>query len=239
MVIRTFLTFYRLWHLYESNNEFITKIYSSKTYHTLLNVAEYGHYIHDCKSANTSIPYLLQAAEFTLTPNAAMLYKKLWSISQCLKDPTILSKKMMEIAFIGDMEELEKESRALTIYSPKIVSREPPSPWFSLLQGISYEIGKEYMNYFFIKPSHTPIYDRFTEIQTKYKSYYRSYYQIQFLAVDISDELLLFHRKFQQSVHTSILLYGNSIMLLSDALGYLYGGDKAVFVIEGISQFYI
>lgn len=104
--------------------------------------------------------------------------------------------------------------------------------------GASYEISEEIINYFFVSPTHTPLYDKFTQIQTKMKSYYRfldeSYRQMNYLAVDIMDELALFTTKFHTSIQSTVSLYYLTGFLLIETVGCLYYSDNTVFMIEGI-----
>jgi hypothetical protein len=105
--------------------------------------------------------------------------------------------------------------------------------------GATYEIGEETINYFFHSPTHTPLYDKFTQIQQRLKSYYRyldeSYRQMNYLAIDIMDELSLFTTKFHTSIHSTISLYYSTGFLFAETLGFLYGSDETVFFIEGIN----
>lgn len=245
LMLRILWLFYRIWHLYESNNEFVSQVQVSKTFHTVINTVSYTHLISECQTVNTSMPYLLRLSELTLHPDAAALYKKIWDTTHCLQDPSILTRKMMELTDIHN-ELLEDAKRnELVEYNPHaiqvFVEKSVPDSaentgMFSILKGAVYELGEESLNYFFRKPSHTPVYDKLTKVQNRMKTYYRTYYQIQFLAIDVSDELLLFHKKFQQSVHTSLGIYTSSGILLADITGYMYGGDTAVLAIEGIGQ---
>lgn len=104
--------------------------------------------------------------------------------------------------------------------------------------GASYEISEEIIHYFFVSPTHTPLYDKFTQIQTKMKSYYRfldeSYRQMNYLAVDIMDELALFTTKFHTSIQSTVSLYYLTGFLLIETVGCLYYSDNTVFMIEGI-----
>jgi hypothetical protein len=235
---------YRIWHLYESNNEFVSQVKVSKTFYTVVNTASYTHLISECRVTNTSMPYLLRLSELTLHPDAAALYKKIWDTTHCLQDPSILTRKMMELTDIHNQLIEESKTGELVVYNPYAIKKieipkqevKEENGVFSILKGAAYELGQESMNYFFRKPSHTPIYDKLTTVQNKMKTYYRTYYQIQFLAIDVSDELMLFQKKFQQVVHTSFGIYTSSGILIADITGYMYGGDNAVLIIEGIGQ---
>jgi hypothetical protein len=112
--------------------------------------------------------------------------------------------------------------------------------YIHILTGATIEIGEEAMNYLFYTPTHTPLYDKFTLIQQKMKAYYRyldeSYRQINYLAIDIMDELSIFTSKFHSSIQSTIHLYYSTGFLLAEITGYMYGSDNAILVIEGLNM---
>lgn len=217
---RTLWIMYRFWHLYESNNEFVYQLQTSKTYDSILMTIQYAQLVKDCPSRPT--PYFLQ---MTLNPNAAILYTKCWDIANCLQNPLVLTDKLLQIAGAEDIVELEKQ---LVLYDP---SKVPSKQWFSFLSE-SYSIAE----YLFLRPSHTPLYDKWANLQTRIKTYYRTYHKIQYMVVDITDEFHLFHRKFQQAIYTSISIYYGVIILFLDIAAFIYAGDKGIFFIEGLHQ---
>lgn len=112
--------------------------------------------------------------------------------------------------------------------------------YMDIFMGATYEMGEETMNYFFHSPTHTPLYDKFTQIQQRLKSYYRhldqSYRQMNYLAIDIMDELSLFTSKFHTSIQSTVSLYYSTGFLLTEMVGFIYGSDETVFLIEGINM---
>ena len=72
--------------------------------------------------------------------------------------------------------------------------------YLNILIGATYEICKETVKYFFYMPTHTPLYDTLIEIQKNMKLYYRildeSYRSLNYLAIDIIDEIQMFSKKF-------------------------------------------
>ena len=247
LFLRTTWLSYRIWHLWESNHEFIATVTKSKTYGSIVYGANTVEWIRSCQSANKSIPYLLRMSEYTLSPQAATLYKRIWDMSQCLQNPIFLTNRMMESKYplmidypdgLSSMTE-ENLSRALVLKDSLIESPHSTSEdndWLRVAYGAAYELGEEAMNYLFWRPSHTPLYDKFAVVQMKMKEYYRAYYQFQFLAVDICDELHLFHTKFQTAMITSMGIYTGLGVLLVDSAAAYYTGDKGIVIVEGVSQ---
>jgi hypothetical protein len=205
----------------------MTTIQQSQTYETILSGTQI---LHRCESGGDT-PYLLRMAGMTLSPDAADLYKKVWDISRCLQDPAVLTSQLREITHLEYPVE-----KALVVYSKKNAEKnekKTKDSWAALLQEGIYTFGADYL---FLKPSHTPLYDKWTEFQKKTKQYSRAYYQLQFLSIDITDELLVFQQKFQQAMYTTFHIHSSLGMLTADVIGGLYGGNDVVLMIEGIYQ---
>jgi hypothetical protein len=228
-LLRSILLIYRIWHFYESNEEFIDTVKKSNTYHTLIHSIDIVRVIKDCES--TTIPNILRLAENTLSPDAVKIYTKLWDISHCLENPVILSQRIMELRYpewqlLGSPE-----------MSNAIVEWNPPkekSKWSDILNGGLYQLGEQTMNYLLWNPSHTPLYDKWTFVHNKMKDYSRAFYQVQYISIDISDELIMFQRKFQQAIYTTWSIYNNLGILLIDIAAYNYKGDNGVMLSEGL-----
>jgi hypothetical protein len=161
-------------------------------------------------------------------------------------DIEYFSKKLLlsNAITVSEYQEVMNEH---TIRSPKkngthriIITTRDHWYYMGIFIGATYEIGEETMNYFFHSPTHTPLYDKFTQIQQRLKSYYReldeSYRQMNYLAIDIMDELSLFTSKFHTSIQTTVSLYYSTGFLLTETVGFLYGSDETVFMIEGINM---
>ena len=52
----------------------------------------------------------------------------------------------------------------------------------------------------------------------------------------IMDELSLFTTKFHTSIQSTVNLYYSTGFLLTETVGFLYGSDETVFMIEGINM---
>lgn len=235
LLLRTIWLIYRMWHLYESNVEFIDSVQKSKTYGSVITTMNYIELMKDCPSEN--IPYLLRLSEHGLSNDAVVLYKKVWEMSECIThlNPGFLVNQFMAIEYPDvSLELVLKNVEGIK------QTEEKGSKDQSLTMSTLYQIGQQSMNYLFWKPTHTPLYDKWTEVQTSTKSYYRAYYQLHFLAVDISDELALFHRKFQQAIYTTWNIYANLAILSLDTTAVIIGykGDDIVFLIEGANQWF-
>ena len=300
LILRLFFYLYKLWHLYESNNEFVYQMKNSKIYNSILSIHEYTNTIQECSNIEVEMPYMLRLSEFTMNDEATSLYKSIYKITQCIQDPEILTKKFMELLHTNDSLDI-MESKELQIYDPSLIKikinkesleelykmsndieyfskklllsdritvseyqevmaehhvRNPKKNvintntvtittrdhWYymNIFVGATYEVGEETMNYFFYSPTHTPLYDKFTKIQQQLKSYYReldeSYRQMNYLAIDIMDELTLFTSKFHTSIHSTVNLYYSTGFLLTETVGFLYGSNEAVFLLEGINM---
>jgi hypothetical protein len=300
LILRSCFYIYRFWHLYQSNNEFLNQITNSKTYNSVLSIDEYTNTMKECSDIDIEMPYMLRISEFTMNDQAIHLYKSIYKITQCIKDPEILTKKFMDILHANEsfdiveskelqvyhpilvkietnkegLDELYKLSNDIEYFSKKLLSlntitvseyeevinehtiRNPKKNvtktktviietrdhWYyvNIFMGATYEMGEETMNYFFNSPTHTPLYDKFTQIQQRLKSYYRhldeSYRQMNYLAIDIMDELSLFTSKFHTSIQTTVSLYYSTGFLLTEMVGFIYGSDETVFFIEGINM---
>jgi hypothetical protein len=229
------------------------------------------------------------------------LYKTIYKITQCIKNPEILTKKFMELHSNQSYHLIE--SNELQLYKPMLVKMKMNKKGLNELYKMSndigyfskklllsnaitlseyhevvnehnirsfkknttntvmivtrnywyyidifigatyemaYEISEDTINYFFYSPTHTPLYDKFTQIQQQLKSYYRhmdeSYRQMNYLAIDIMDEISLFTSKFHMSIQSTVSLYYYTGFLLTEIIGFLYGSDKTVFMIEGINM---
>ena len=300
LILRFFFYLYRLWHLYESNNEFVYQMKNSKIYNSILSIHEYTNTIQECSDIQVEMPYMLRLSEFTMNDEATDIYKSIYKITQCIQDPEILTKKFLEMLHTNDSIDIV-ESKELQIYDPQLLkikinkesldelykmsndieyfskkllisntitiseyqevmnehkNRNPTKNggnikrviittrdhWYymSIFMGATYEIGEETMNYFFYSPTHTPLYDKFTQIQQRLKSYYReldeSYRQMNYLAIDIMDELTLFTSKFHTSIQSTVNLYYSTGFLLTETVGFLYGSDETVFLLEGMNM---
>lgn len=236
LFIRAIWLAYRIWHLYESNNEFVFTVKKSKTYGTLMTAVHSSTILENCEPVDA--PYLLRLSGLTLSPDAVELYKKVWDVSRCLQDPVILTSQLRDIAFIEYPVENDNLQSALVPYKDRELMEEDVKPiiedtkdtWSGLLQEGVYGITVDYL---FRKPSHTPIYDKWTDTQKKIKQYSRT---LQFLAIDITDELMVFQHKFQQAMYTTLSIHSSLGMLAADLIGGAYGGDQAVLLIEGAYQ---
>jgi hypothetical protein len=191
----------------------------------------------------------MRLSELSLAPEAAALYKDIWSLSHCLQDPRRFAERIMnpEIQNLLRLEgkgtaskdlvlwteEEEKESLAIIV---KGASGAPSSTSWDIFKEGVYGLSEEVANYLWFHPSHTPLYDKWTEGQQTVKKFTRSYYQFQFLAIDISDELLMFQRKFKQASYTTWNVYSSVAMLTTDIVAAYYGGDTAVMLVEGAYQ---
>jgi hypothetical protein len=298
LFLRFFFYLYRLWHIYESNNEFVYQMKNSKIYNSVLSIHYYTNTIQECSDIPVEMPYILRLSEFTMNDEATNLYKSIYKITQCIQDPEILTKKFMEFLHTNDsfdiveskelqiyhptllkvkinkesLDELYKMSNDIEYFSKKLLLsntitvseyqevmnehniRNPKKNstntivittrdhWYymNIFAGATYELSKETMNYFFYSPTHTPLYDKFTQIQQRLKSYYRelneSYRQMNYLAIDIMDEISLFTSKFHSSIQSTINLYYSTGFLLTETVGFLYGSDETVFLLEGINM---
>jgi hypothetical protein len=236
LFIRAIWLAYRIWHLYESNNEFVFTVKKSKTYGTLIIAVNSNTILENCEPIDA--PYLLRLSGLTLSSDAVELYKKVWDMSRCLQDPVILTSQLRDIAFIEYPVDNDNLQSALVPYTDRELMEEDIKPiientkytWSGLLQEGIYGITVDYL---FRKPSHTPIYDKWTEAQKKIKQYSRT---LQFLAIDITDELMVFQQKFQQAMYTTLSIHSSFGILVADLIGGVYGGDKAVLLIEGAYQ---
>jgi hypothetical protein len=115
------------------------------------------------------------------------------------------------------------------------VDATPLGHWYLFTDGV-YGLGEEVANYLWYRPSHTPLYDKWTEGQQTVKKITRTYYQFQLFAIDISDELLMFQRKFQQAAYTTLSVYSSLAILTTDIIAGYYGGDTGVMIVEGVYQ---
>lgn len=108
--------------------------------------------------------------------------------------------------------------------------------YLNILIGATYEICKETVKYFFYMPTHTPLYDTLIEIQKNMKLYYRildeSYRSLNYLAIDIIDEIQMFSKKFKILIQSSIHLYYFTGCLLSEIPGFIYGNHDSFFLYE-------
>jgi hypothetical protein len=108
--------------------------------------------------------------------------------------------------------------------------------YLNILIGATYEICKETVKYFFYMPTHTPLYDTIIEIQKNMKLYYRildeSYRSLNYLAIDIIDEIQMFSKKFKILIQSSIHLYYSTGCLLSEIAGFIYGNENSFFLFE-------
>jgi hypothetical protein len=304
IILRLFFYLYKFWYLYESNSEFVNQMKNSKTYNSIVSIHEYTNTIQECRNIDIKMPYMLRLSEFTMSDEATYLYKSVYKITQCIKDPEILAKRFMEFlhanqsytsydiieskelqlydpAFVIEINkeglndlykmanDIEYFSKKLllsnvitvseyqevmnehTIRSPKknggstntntvIITTRDHWYYVDIFMGATYEMSQETMNYFFYSPTHTPLYDKFTQIQQRLKSYYReldeSYRQMNYLAIDIVDELSLFTTKFHSSIQYTVNLYYSTGFLLTETVGFLYGSDETIFMIEGINM---
>ena len=245
ILIRFLWLIYRIWHLYESNEEFMEAVIKSRTYGTILTTASIGTLLKGCPTMNTTLPYWMRISELSLTPKAAALYKDVWSLSYCLQDPRKFAERIMD----PEIQELlrldgptskelvlwtEEDTTALAV-RPEEEKSQHSEHWNLFTEGV-YGLSEEVANYLWFRPSHTPLYDKWTEGQHTVKKITRSYYHFQLLAIDISDELLLFQRKFQQAVYTTLSVYSSLAILATDIIAGYYGGDTGVMLVEGIYQ---
>jgi hypothetical protein len=108
--------------------------------------------------------------------------------------------------------------------------------YLNILIGATYEICKETVKYFFYMPTHTPLYDTIIEIQKNIKLYYRildeSYRSLNYLAIDIIDEIQMFSKKFKILIQSTIHLYYFTGCLLSEIAGFIYGNHDSFFLYE-------
>jgi hypothetical protein len=108
--------------------------------------------------------------------------------------------------------------------------------YLNIFIGATYEICKETIKYFFYMPTHTPLYDTLIEIQKNMKLYYRvldeSYRSLNYLAIDIIDEIQMFSKKFKILIQSSINLYYFTGCLLSEIAGFIYGNHDSFFLFE-------
>ena len=243
LLIRFLWLIYRIWHLYESNEEFMGAVMRSKTYGTILTTASIGRLLKGCPTINTTLPYWMRLSEVSLAPEAAALYKNVWTLSHCLQDPRTFAERIMDPE-IQDLLRLEgPTSKELVLWTaedsvalPKEkVDAIPSGHWYLFTHGV-YGLGEEVANYLWYRPSHTPLYDKWTEGQQTVKKISRTYYQFQLFAIDISDELLMFQRKFQQAAYTTLSVYSSLAILTTDIIAGYYGGDTGVMVVEGVYQ---
>ena len=245
LLIRFLWLIYRIWHLYESNEEFMETVINSRTYRTLLTTATIGRLLNGCPTMNTTLPYWMRISELSLAPEAASLYKNIWSLSHCLQDPRKFAEKIMDPE-IQDLLRLEgPASKELVLWtaddSTAIIVRpdekiEQVSTHWNLFTDGIYVLSEEVANYLWLRPSHTPLYDKWTQGQQTVKQFTRAYYQFQFLAIDISDELIQFQRKFQQAAYTTMSIYSSLAIFATDMIAGYYGGDTGVMLVEGIYQ---
>ena len=245
ILIRFLWLIYRIWHLYESNEEFMEAVIKSRTYGTILTTASIGTLLKGCPTMNTTLPYWMRISELSLTPKAAALYKDVWSLSYCLQDPRKFAERIMD----PEIQELLRldgpTSKELVLWTsddttalivrPEEEKSHQSEHWNLFTEGV-YGLSEEVANYLWFRPSHTPLYDKWTEGQHTVKKITRSYYHFQLLAIDISDELLLFQRKFQQAVYTTLSVYSSLAILATDIIAGYYGGDTGVMLVEGIYQ---
>jgi len=237
IILRIIWLIYRIWHLYESNEEFMESVKNSKTYGTLLTTASISALLKGCPTLNTSQPYWMRLSELSMAPEAATVYKDLWSLSYCLQDPKRFAERIMNPE-IQELLRLEgPASKELVLWTDVIpeVKDTPSKHWTIFTDGI-YGLSEEVANYLWLRPSHTPLYDKWADGQKTVKQFSRSYYHFQFLAIDISDELLLFQRKFQQATYTTMSIYSSLAIVATDIIAGYYGGDTGVMVVEGIYQ---
>jgi len=243
LLIRFLWLIYRIWHLYESNEEFMGAVMRSKTYGTLLTTASIGRLLKGCPTINTTLPYWMRLSEVSLAPEAAALYKNVWTLSHCLQDPRTFAERIMDPE-IQDLLRLEgPTSKELVLWKvedsaalpEEKVDAIPSGHWYLFTYGV-YGLGEEVANYLWYRPSHTPLYDKWTEGQQTVKKISRTYYQFQLFAIDISDELLMFQRKFQQAAYTTLSVYSSLAILTTDIIAGYYGGDTGVMVVEGVYQ---
>jgi hypothetical protein len=244
LLIRFIWLIYRIWHLYESNEEFMESVIKSQTYGTILTTATIGRLLKGCP--NTTQPYWMRISELSLAPKAATLYKDVWSLSHCLQNPKMFAERIMDPE-IQELLRLEgpasnelvlwaqHDSSALVVRPEEKVDAIPSGHWDLLTEGV-YGLSEEVANYLWFRPSHTPLYDKWTEGQQTVKRFSRAYYQFQLLAIDISDELLIFQRKFQQAAYTTLSVYSSLAILTTDIIAGYYGGDTGVMIVEGIYQ---
>jgi|LauGreDrversion4_2_1035121.scaffolds.fasta_scaffold17183_2 hypothetical protein len=246
LLIRFLWLIYRIWHLHESNQEFMDSVIKSRTYGTLMTTSSIGTILKGCPTTNTTLPYWMRLSELSLAPEAAALYKDIWSLSHCLQDPRIFAERIMNPE-IQDLLRLEgsaskdlvlwsEEDESLAIVVEGAASGAPSSTSWDIFKEGLYGLSEEVANYLWVRPSHTPLYDKWTEGQQTVKKFTRSYYQFQFLAIDITDELLMFQRKFQQASYTTWNIYSSVAMMSTDIVAAYYGGDTAVMIVEGAYQ---
>ena len=245
LLIRFLWLIYRIWHLYESNEEFMEAVIKSRTYGTILTTASIGTLLKGCPTMNTTLHYWMRISELSLAPEAAALYKDVWSLSHCLQDPRKFAERIMD----PEIQELLRldgsASKELVLWTADdttalIVRAEEDTQtqsehWNLFTEGV-YGLSEEVANYLWFRPSHTPLYDKWTEGQQTVKKITRSYYHFQLLAIDISDELLLFQRKFQQAAYTTLSVYSSLAILATDMIAGYYGGDTGIMLVEGIYQ---
>jgi hypothetical protein len=131
------------------------------------------------------------------------------------------------------------DDSAALVVRPEEIKTDKDTPnvvgWDLFTEGV-YGVGEEVANYLWYRPSHTPLYDKWTEGQQTVKKISRTYYQFQLFAIDISDELLMFQRKFQQAAYTTLSVYSSLAILTTDIVAGYYGGDTGVMIVEGIYQ---
>ena len=247
LLIRFLWLIYRIWHLYESNEEFMGSVVRSRTYGTLLTTATIGKLLKGCPTINTTLPYWMRLSEVSLAPEAAAIYRDVWTLSHCLQDPKRFAERVMDPE-IQDLLRLEgpaskelvlwtADDTAAIVVRAEETEKDKPNVvgWGLFTEGV-YGLGEEVANYLWYRPSHTPLYDKWTDGQQTVKKISRTYYQFQFLAIDISDELLMFQRKFQQAAYTTLSVYSSLAILTTDIVAAYYGGDTGVMIVEGIYQ---
>ena len=245
LLIRFLWLIYRIWHLYESNEEFMDTVIKSRTYGTIMTTASIGTLLKGCPTINTTLPYWMRISELSLAPEAAALYKDVWSLSHCLQDPRKFAERIMD----PEIQELLRldgsaskelvlwtadDTTALIVWAEEDTQTQSEH-WNLFTEGV-YGLSEEVANYLWFRPSHTPLYDKWTEGQQTVKKITRSYYHFQLLAIDISDELLLFQRKFQQAAYTTLSVYSSLAILATDMIAGYYGGDTGIMLVEGIYQ---
>lgn len=108
--------------------------------------------------------------------------------------------------------------------------------YLNILIGATYEMCKETVKYFFYVPTHTPLHDTLTEIQKNMKLHYRildeSYRSLNYLAIDVIDEIQMFSKKFRILIQSSIHLYYFTGCLLSEIAGFVDGNHDSFFLFE-------
>lgn len=243
LLLRLLWLIYRIWHLYESNEEFMETVMRSRTYGTILTTASIGKLLKGCPTINTTLPYWMRLSEVSLAPEAAALYRDVWSLSHCLQDPRRFAERIMDPE-IQDLLRLEgPDSKELVLWTAddsaavaeEKVYTTPSTHWNLFTDGV-YVFSEEVANYLWYRPSHTPLYDKWREGHQTVKKFTRTYYQFQLFAIDISDELVMFQRKFQQATYTTLSVYSSLAILTTDIIAAYYGGDTGVMLVEGVYQ---